>query len=176
MRKLIIIAATAILSTSELFAASPAATQKWVQDYTAAHSGVSMEWVIDYVRTNRAYSEISPAASSNTASGVVSRFKTAAITSSLGRTNDVYRSSSSVTNLDSLVLAKLRDDFYTNALASVYMTMTGGVFDLHDGAVSYVSGTNLADSVISLVCETNGVVSIFASKANDTEVSKAKGK
>ena len=57
MRKLII-TACAILGASELFAASPAATQKWVQDYTAAHSGVSMEWVINYVRTN-----VSPTAS-----------------------------------------------------------------------------------------------------------------
>lgn len=51
MRKLIITVCT-LLGASALFAASPAATQKWVQDYTAAHSGVSMEWVINYVRTN----------------------------------------------------------------------------------------------------------------------------
>lgn len=57
MRKLII-TVCAILGASALFAASPAATQKWVQDYTAAHRGVSMEWVIDYVRTN-----VSPTAS-----------------------------------------------------------------------------------------------------------------
>ena len=53
MRKLII-TVCAILGASALFAVSPAATQKWVQDYTAAHGGVSMEWVIDYVRTNAA--------------------------------------------------------------------------------------------------------------------------
>lgn len=53
MRKLII-TVFALLGASALFAASPAATQKWVQDYTAAHSGVSMEWVINYVRTNAA--------------------------------------------------------------------------------------------------------------------------
>ena len=51
MRKLII-TVCALLVASAIFAASPAATQKWVQDYTAAHRGVSMEWVIDYVRTN----------------------------------------------------------------------------------------------------------------------------
>lgn len=55
MRKIIIIAATVILGVSALFAASPAATQKWVQDYVSTHGGgVSMEWVIDYVRTNAA--------------------------------------------------------------------------------------------------------------------------
>lgn len=53
MRKLII-TVCALLGAFALFAASPAATQKWVQDYTAAHRGVSMEWVIDYVRTNAA--------------------------------------------------------------------------------------------------------------------------
>lgn len=60
MRKLII-TVCALLGASELFAASPAATQKWVQDYVSTHggggggsSGVSMEWVIDYVRTNAA--------------------------------------------------------------------------------------------------------------------------
>ena len=56
--KAIALAATAIICASALFAASPAATQKWVQDYVATHgggsSGVSMEWVIDYVRTNAA--------------------------------------------------------------------------------------------------------------------------
>ena len=54
MRKLIIIAATVILGVSALFAASPAATQKWVQDYVSTHVGASMEWVINYVRTNAA--------------------------------------------------------------------------------------------------------------------------
>ena len=54
MRKLIIIAATAILGASALFAASPAATQKWVQDYVATNGGASIAWVIDYVRTNAA--------------------------------------------------------------------------------------------------------------------------
>ena len=60
MRKLII-TVCAILGAFALFAASPAATQKWVQDYVAAHggggggsSGVSMEWVVNYVRTNAA--------------------------------------------------------------------------------------------------------------------------
>ena len=52
--KLLSAAATSLLVASAIFAASPAATQKWVQDYTAAHRGVSMEWVIDYVRTNAA--------------------------------------------------------------------------------------------------------------------------
>ena len=54
----LIITVCAILGASALFAASPAATQKWVQDYVATHgggsSGVSMEWVINYVRTNAA--------------------------------------------------------------------------------------------------------------------------
>ena len=60
MRKLII-TVCALLGAFALFAASPAATQKWVQDYVAAHSGggggssgVSMEWVVNYVRTNAA--------------------------------------------------------------------------------------------------------------------------
>ena len=60
MRKLIITVCV-ILGASALFAVSPAATQKWVQDYVATHggggggsSGVSMEWVINYVRTNAA--------------------------------------------------------------------------------------------------------------------------
>ena len=60
MRKLII-TVCALLGASALFAASPAATQKWVQDYVATHggggggsSGVSMEWVVNYVRTNAA--------------------------------------------------------------------------------------------------------------------------
>ena len=58
MRKLII-TVCAILGASALFAASPAATQKWVQDYVSTHGGgVSMEWVINYVRTN-----VSPTAS-----------------------------------------------------------------------------------------------------------------
>ena len=61
MRKLII-TVCALLGASALFAASPAATQKWVQDYVATHGGgqrgVSMEWVINYVRTN-----VSPTAS-----------------------------------------------------------------------------------------------------------------
>ena len=58
MRKLII-TVFALLGASELFAASPAATQKWVKDYVATHGGggggsscVSMEWVVNYVRTN----------------------------------------------------------------------------------------------------------------------------
>lgn len=57
----LIITACALIGASALFAASPAATQKWVQDYVATHggggggsSGVSMEWVINYVRTNAA--------------------------------------------------------------------------------------------------------------------------
>ena len=50
--KLLSAAATAILCASALFAASPAATQKWVQDYVATHGGASIAWVIDYVRTN----------------------------------------------------------------------------------------------------------------------------
>ena len=60
MRKLIITVCV-LLSAFALFAASPAATQKWVQDYIATHggggggsSGVSMEWVVNYVRTNAA--------------------------------------------------------------------------------------------------------------------------
>lgn len=60
MRKLII-TVCALLGAFALFAASPAATQKWVQDYVATHggggggsSGVSMEWVVNYVRTNAA--------------------------------------------------------------------------------------------------------------------------
>lgn len=54
MRKLII-TVCALLGAFALFAASPAATQKWVQDYVSTHGGgVSMEWVIDYVRTNAA--------------------------------------------------------------------------------------------------------------------------
>ena len=60
MRKLII-TVCALLGAFALFAASPAATQKWVQDYVASHggggggsSGVSMEWVVNYVRTNAA--------------------------------------------------------------------------------------------------------------------------
>ena len=54
MRKLIITVCV-LLGASELFAASPAATQKWVQDYVSTHGGgVSMEWVINYVRTNAA--------------------------------------------------------------------------------------------------------------------------
>ena len=53
MRKLII-TVCALLGASALFAASPAATQKWVQDYTAAHGGASIAWVINYVRTNAA--------------------------------------------------------------------------------------------------------------------------
>ena len=60
MRKLII-TVCALLGAFALFAASPAATQKWVQDYVAAHggggggaSGVSIEWVVNYVRTNAA--------------------------------------------------------------------------------------------------------------------------
>ena len=53
MRKLII-TVCALLGAFALFAASPAATQKWVQDYTAAHGGASIAWVIDYVRTNAA--------------------------------------------------------------------------------------------------------------------------
>ena len=53
MRKLIITVCV-LLGASELFAASPAATQKWVQDYTATHGGASIAWVIDYVRTNAA--------------------------------------------------------------------------------------------------------------------------
>ena len=64
MRKLII-TVCALLGASELFAASPAATQKWVKDYVATHGGggggsscVSMEWVVNYVRTN-----VSPTAS-----------------------------------------------------------------------------------------------------------------
>lgn len=53
MRKLII-TVCALLSAFALFAASPAATQKWVQDYVATHGGASIAWVIDYVRTNAA--------------------------------------------------------------------------------------------------------------------------
>lgn len=52
--KLYTLAACALLGASALFAASPAATQKWVQDYVSTHVGASMEWVIDYVRTNAA--------------------------------------------------------------------------------------------------------------------------
>ena len=56
--KAIAFAATVLLAATSLFAASPAATQKWVQDYVATHgggsSGASMEWVINYVRTNAA--------------------------------------------------------------------------------------------------------------------------
>lgn len=52
--KLLSAAATAILGESALFAASPAATQKWVQDYVSTNVGASIEWVIDYVRTNAA--------------------------------------------------------------------------------------------------------------------------
>ena len=53
--KLLSAVATALLCASALYAASPAATQKWVQDYVSTHGGgVSMEWVIDYVRTNAA--------------------------------------------------------------------------------------------------------------------------
>ena len=66
MRKLII-TACAILGASALFAASPAATQKWVQDYTAAHIGVSMEWVINYVRTNVATTAATAAQDERTA-------------------------------------------------------------------------------------------------------------
>lgn len=50
----LIITACAILGASALFAASPAATQKWVQDYVSTHGGASIAWVIDYVRTNAA--------------------------------------------------------------------------------------------------------------------------
>lgn len=54
MRKLII-TVCALLGAFALFAASPAATQKWVQDYVSTHGGgVSMEWVVNYVRTNAA--------------------------------------------------------------------------------------------------------------------------
>ena len=53
MRKLII-TVCALLGAFALFAASPAATQKWVQDYMATHGGASIAWVIDYVRTNAA--------------------------------------------------------------------------------------------------------------------------
>ena len=53
MRKLII-TVCALLGAFALFAASPAATQKWVQDYVAAHGGASIAWVINYVRTNAA--------------------------------------------------------------------------------------------------------------------------
>ena len=66
MRKLII-TVCAILGASALFAASPAATQKWVQDYTAAHIGVSMEWVINYVRTNVATTAATAAQDERTA-------------------------------------------------------------------------------------------------------------
>ena len=52
--KFSILAATALLGASALFAASPAATQKWVQDYVSTHGGASIAWVIDYVRTNAA--------------------------------------------------------------------------------------------------------------------------
>lgn len=52
--KLYTLAACALLGASALFAASPAATQKWVQDYVSTHGGASIAWVIDYVRTNAA--------------------------------------------------------------------------------------------------------------------------
>ena len=52
--KLYTLAATALLCASALFAASPAATQKWVKDYVSTHGGASIAWVIDYVRTNAA--------------------------------------------------------------------------------------------------------------------------
>ena len=70
MRKLII-TVCALLSAFALFAASPAATQKWVQDYVATHgggsSGVSMEWVINYVRTNIATTAATAAQDERTA-------------------------------------------------------------------------------------------------------------
>ena len=66
MRKLII-TVCALLGAFALFAASPAATQKWVQDYTAAHIGVSMEWVINYVRTNVAQTAATTAQDERTA-------------------------------------------------------------------------------------------------------------
>ena len=50
----LIITACALIGASALFAASPAATQKWVQDYVATHCSASIAWVIDYVRTNAA--------------------------------------------------------------------------------------------------------------------------
>ena len=66
MRKLII-TACAILGASELFAASPAATQKWVQDYVSTHGGASIAWVIDYVRTNAALTAATAAQDERTA-------------------------------------------------------------------------------------------------------------
>ena len=66
MRKLII-TVCAILGASALFAASPAATQKWVQDYVATHGGASIAWVIDYVRTNVATTAATAAQDERTA-------------------------------------------------------------------------------------------------------------
>ena len=66
MRKLII-TVCALLSAFALFAASPAATQKWVQDYLATHGGASIAWVIDYVRTNVATTAATAAQDERTA-------------------------------------------------------------------------------------------------------------
>ena len=66
MRKLII-TVCALLGAFALFAASPAATQKWVQDYLATHGGASIAWVIDYVRTNVATTAATAAQDERTA-------------------------------------------------------------------------------------------------------------
>lgn len=189
-----VLSACAILNAAS--AASPAATQAWVIRYVAEHgggggstNGVSESWVKGYVSSNAtteawvrdyvnkngggSYAGYS-APASNTVPGVISMFRLAAVRSQNSATNDAWRTLSSVTNLDFLVLAPVAPNLFTNAHSQCYMSLTNGILDLHDGAVSYVSGTNLT-GYVSLTSSTGGVVRVLASKVSDDEINRAKG-